>query len=229
MIRLHLTLAITLCGALCHPLPAWCQDKYLLKIVQQAPPMEINESIRALLDGHAYQILDGNGNVRCEIWFRKVVPVQATPEQVQNGLTYQEIPQTTLLGAVRYAQVGRDYRGQKIKPGVYTLRFALQPQDGDHMGTAPNPEFCLLVAADKDVGPELLDVKKLHELSASSMGGNHPGVLLLMCDSKPQAQPHLAEKQDEHWVLEIQLKADAHGKGAVLGIGLTVVGKSSAA
>ena len=28
-----------------------------------------------------------------------------------------------------------------MKPGVYTLRFALQPQNGDHLGVSPNREF----------------------------------------------------------------------------------------
>ena len=35
----------------------------------------------------------------------------------------------------------------------------MQPMDGDHMGTAPYNEFCLLIPADKDKKPDLLDVE----------------------------------------------------------------------
>jgi len=50
-------------------------------------------------------------------------------------------PRTTLLGALRVHKTEIDYRKQKLKEGVYTLRLAYQPADGDHMGTAPNAEF----------------------------------------------------------------------------------------
>ena len=39
-----------------------------------------------------------------------------------------------------------------VPPGVYTLRLGYQPQDGDHMGTAPHSEFCLACPAAEDNG-----------------------------------------------------------------------------
>ena len=47
-----------------------------------------------------------------------------------------------MVGAVQFPEVWKDYRKQKIKAGVYTLRIGVQPEDGDHMGTAPFNEFC---------------------------------------------------------------------------------------
>ena len=49
-------------------------------------------------------------------------------------------------GNARDRRLSSDIRGKVVKPGVYTLRYALQPQNGDHLGAAPNREFLLLVA-----------------------------------------------------------------------------------
>src|SRR5262249_28431132 len=127
------------------------EAKYTIKTTKNAPPKELKEPIRKLLDEQSVQMLDDKGTVYCEVWFRKDVPAMATAAQVKNGLTFRDnLKETTILGAVQFAQEAKDYRKQKIKAGVYTLRLGFQPMDGDHMGTAPNPEFCLLVPADDD-------------------------------------------------------------------------------
>ena len=71
-----------------------------------------------------------------------------------------------------------DYKKQRIPAGLYTLRLAIQPQDGDHMGTAPYNEFCLFCPAAEDKKPDPLTVKDLRELSTKSTD-NHPGVFVL--------------------------------------------------
>ena len=96
-----------------------------------------------LLSDKCVQLLDPKGELLVEVWFRKAWPAKATEAQIKNGLTYAEIPETTLVGALRVVKQWTDYRKQKIKPGVYTLRIAHQPMDGDHMGTAPYSDFCL--------------------------------------------------------------------------------------
>ncbi len=55
---------------------------------------------------------------------------------------------------VRFPQGMSDYRGQSLPPGVYTLRYQLLPQDGNHMGVAPNPDFLLASPAASDSRPE---------------------------------------------------------------------------
>ena len=98
-----------------------------------------------------------------------------------------------------------DYRKQKIKEGVYTLRLAYQPADGDHMGTAPNNEFCLPVAADDDKDAALMKPKALQETSAKVAGGNHPAVLLLFPPAAKAPDAAKLEKDDDE-----RLGADAN-------------------
>lgn len=210
-------------------LPVGALAQYTIKEADAAPPKEVNESIRKQLRERAVQLRDAKDALLCEVWFRKEVPGKATPEQIKNGLTYRELPESTLLGVLKVTETIIDYRKQKIKPGVYTLRLAFQPQDGDHMGTAPHPEFCVAVPADSDKGAATLDIKELHELSAKSAGAAHPGVFLLFPQLKPEAAAKLVKKEDGAWAVTTQLDVRVGDKKAVIGLALTLVGVSSAA
>ena len=204
-------------------------SKYTIKQANNAPPKEVKEPIRKLLADKSIQLLN-NGAVTCELWLRRDVPVKATPEQIKNGLTYREVEESTIFGAVRFEQEWTDYRKQKVKPGVYTLRLGFQPMDGDHMGTAPYPDFCLLLPAKIDEKPDLMEAKELRELSAKAAGGSHPTVLLLFPNEKPEDKPQLADKGSSTWVLTVKEPITVDGKKAAegLGLGLTLIGQTSA-
>lgn len=197
-----------------------------VKAEKVAPPAELNDAIKELLSDEAIQIVNDKG-IHCTVWFRKEIPSKATAEQVKNGLTYREIPQTTMIGAIQLPQKWIDFRKQEIPKGVYTLRLALQPMDGDHMGTAPHNEFCLLCPANKDVKPETMAVKDLHELSAMTTGATHPSVLLLFPNSKPEAEPKLASKGSGIFVLNVKRPIVAGNEKTTLGFGFTVAGHLS--
>ena len=222
-------LAVLVIGFTAAAAVAHAQDeKYTLKTAESKPPSELKPAIAELLESAAVQVFDSKDQLYCEVWFRKSVPAKATEAQVQNGLTYREFEVSTVIGAIRFAQKGKDYRGQDVPAGVYSLRLAYQPQDGDHMGTAPHTEFCLLVAAGKDEKPAMMESKALYDASAKSIGGGHPAVFLLFPTAKPASKPELADQGMGHWVIRQELKAEANGKPAKIGIGLTVAGHSSA-
>jgi hypothetical protein len=210
--------------------PVWAADaKYSVKTAKTAVPKEIKGPVAKVLSDRSVQVQDAKGKLVCELWLRKEVPAKAAAAQAKNGLTYQELEETTLLGAVRFVQPGSDYRKQKIKPGVYTLRLGLQPMDGDHMGTAPYPEFCLVVPADQDEKPDpYKDPKELQDLSTQATGTSHPGIFLLFPTPKAEDTPKLEDKGDGHWVLTWKGDVKANGKKTYLGVGLTLFGHSAA-
>src|SRR5207249_6531385 len=119
----------------------------------------------------------------------KSLESKATAEEAKAGLKYAHLEETTVVGAVKFPEMWIDYRKQKIKPGVYTLRLGLQPMDGDHQGTAPFNDFLLLAPADKDKTTDALDPKELQALSAKAAGRKHPGVMLLFPNKKPGDAP----------------------------------------
>jgi hypothetical protein len=189
------------------------------------PPTELDESVRTLLGGRCVQLLDAGGDAAVEFWFCKETPAKATEAQIKNGLTYREVAESTVLGAVRVDKAFSDYRRQALAPGVYTLRLAFQPPTDDHTGSAPYTEFCLACPADEDKKPDLLEPKALQALSIKSTG-KHPAVFLLFPGKDPGAGPKLINKGDGHWVLMTRLDARVGDAKAALLVGLTVAGAS---
>src|SRR5581483_2497777 len=153
-----------------------------------------------------------------------------TPEQVKNGLTYRELEQTTLMGAMHVVKQITDYRKQPIKPGVYTLRLGFQPQDGDHMGTAAYSEFLLACPAAEDKKPDTMPPMALQELSKKATGGGHPGVFLLFPGGKDAGDaPKLVDKGEGHRVLFLKEAINAGGTKGTIGVGMTLIGNSPSA
>lgn len=206
-------------------------DEYQIKTVDKTPaPKEVQEPIRKLLGERSVQLLNAKGDLLAEVWFRKDMPVKATEAQINNGLTYAEVPESTVFGVLRFPKQSTDYRKQKIPAGVYTLRLSNQPMDGDHMGTAPYSEFLLLSPAAEDKTPETMEAKKLQEMSGKApQSGGHPGVLLLFPGKGADATPKLEKKEENHWVLLFLLEVKAGEKKAILPVGLTLIGVSSSA
>ena len=204
------------------------EAKYSIKVADTAPPKELDASIQKLLGKQSVQLYDAGGKMIAEYWFRAEIPAEATAEQIKNGLTYREVPETTLLGAVRFEQDARDYRKQKVKAGVYTLRLGYQPMDGDHSGSSDSQDFLVAIGARSDKSPAALDVKMAIKASADSIGTGHPAVFMLFPNSKPGAKPELAAKPKHHYVLNTKgaIVVGGKGTGTSLGIGLTVVGSA---
>lgn len=198
--------------------------KFSVKAATTDPPAELADSVRKLFDARSVQFADASGKTIAEFWFRKEIPVDATPEQVKNGLTYREIRQTEILGAVRFDQNWTDYRKQKVKAGVYTLRLGYQPMDGDHQGSSEFQDFALLVSAGRDTKTATMDVKDLIEHSGKSIAGGHAAVFMLYPNPKAPAEPEWQTRPRNHGFLGVRAEAVAGKAKAPLGIGLTLHG-----
>jgi len=88
-----------------------------------------------------------------------------------------DLPEGTLIGAVKLNADGRDIRGRPLKAGVYTLRYAIQPVTDDHFGVSPFRNFLLLAPAAVDTDPAARDHDATVALSTQTLGGKHPAVL----------------------------------------------------
>jgi hypothetical protein len=203
-------------------------DKLTVKVADQEPPKELADAVRAVLAGKAMTVTDDAGKVVCTVWAAKELEAKATADEVKAGPKYAHVEETTVVGAVQFPAEWRDYRKQKVKAGVYTLRLGIQPMDGDHQGTAPFNDFCLLCPAGMDKAPDLLEVKAMHELSAKSTGRKHPAMMLLFPNKKPADAPAVEAKPKDHWLLNYGVPVGAGGEKAVLGFGLVVAGVTEA-
>jgi hypothetical protein len=92
------------------------------------------------------------------------------------GSSWADVPEGTLVGAVKLDADLRDIRGRMMKAGVYTLRYGIQPKTDDHFGVSPFRNFLLLSPAAVDKDPAARDHDGTIELSKQTLGGDHPAV-----------------------------------------------------
>lgn len=195
--------------------------KWTVKVIEAGLPSELKAGVQAALSTAALEVRDETGKVVAVFWPRKELPLK---DKGASG--YATLAEGVLVGAVQWHQPWVDYRKQKVKPGVYTLRFARQPMDGDHMGTAPYNDFLLLVPAALDEKVDVLPVEELHELSGKSVGRKHPSMMLLFPYRKGNgAGAQLTARPQDHLTLDFTVPVAGGGQ---LGFALTVIGQTMA-
>jgi hypothetical protein len=185
-----------------------------------APPAEITKEIQDMLDPQGTRVENEQGNTLCEVWLRKTVPTNPNPS-ASSDLLYGALSEGTFLGALRFPDAATDYRGQAIKAGVYTLRYALIPQDGNHMGVNPYRDALVLVPMAADTSLEkALDFDGLVKLGRLASGTPHPG-FLVGAQTSGDMFPAVVKDDQGHWNLQLK----AHGQSGDFPIAFTVVGK----
>jgi len=203
---------------------AHAQD-YKVESFDAAAPAELAPAIRETLSSAALRVIGPQGPL-CEIWFRAAVPARATAEQ-KLGVAYGQFEEGTLFGAVRFLRENRDFRKQLVKPGVFTLRYALNPVDGNHMGVSPIRDFLLLLPAAEDVSPANFTRDDTLKLSKKSIGLNHPSVWSVTSGEGEHSKlPDVVRLEEEDaWVLYFRVQVQpVGGAAAPLTLGLIVVG-----
>lgn len=173
-----------------------------------APPSDdIPEAVAALLGEDGVRVTDGSGNTVVEVWGRTAAfDGEGT---AGFGVRYDFIPEGALIGIARFPE-GSDFREQDIPAGVYTLRFGLHPEDGNHMGVAPSRDFVLVSPAAKDTdATKNYSFDELVNLSYET-GNSHPTILRVELPDSDEI-PNLWENDYEHWILDFPVVDDAMG------------------
>jgi hypothetical protein len=89
------------------------------------------------------------------------------------------------------------------------MRFALQPQDGNHLGSAEFLYFAVLVPAKLDTKPDgIADYKALVKASSKETATDHPVILSLRPPSSTDGDvPKLCEPAAEHKSVRVKIPA----------------------
>jgi hypothetical protein len=178
---------------------------FTLKTAEQAPPPQIGESIRGLLQPKAIQLMNGD-KAAFQLWLRQEIPLKSKPSSPAAALA--AIPETTWLGALSIQADGfKDYKDNDIARGIYTIRFALQPQDGDHLGTAEFNYFAVLLPPDLDKETNsFTKFAPMVKASGKLTSSGHPQVLSLRPVSTPSGEiPAITEPAPEHKAIRLKL------------------------
>ncbi|HEY1602519.1 MAG TPA: hypothetical protein VGG64_23145 [Pirellulales bacterium] len=170
--RLRYAIAV---GLLCLSVgPVLAADDYKIAAIDQASPDEVSPDLAKLLSPKALKVTNGK-RVLCEIWLRRAVPIRADFAPSQTELYPFDVGQ--VVGVIRFPRKTSDFRNQEIGAGVYTLRYGLQPVDGNHVGTSETRDFLLLSPAAEDKDPAKLEVDNLYKLSRDASETTHPAIL----------------------------------------------------
>lgn len=152
-------------------------------------------AVKAAISDAGYRVIGGDGAVLAEIWPAKSA---VATKSTSSTAVYPEFVSGAFYGIVTFPKGGGDYRGQKISAGTYSMRYQLLPDDGNHLGVAPNPDFFLLVPVDADTDPSAkLEYAALVRLSAKSAGTAHPAPFQL---ATPAAKPVDVNEDQGHTV-----------------------------
>ncbi len=169
------------------------------------------EITRALEDkGYSVTLDDGWS---AEFWFARAL---STAAKESAGALYPALSNGEFVAVVSYPKGTSDYRGQVIPPGKYTLRYQYLPQDANHMGVSPNPDFLLALPLEADPDPaEPLPYKRLVSLSAKSAGTAHPAVIAMASPGKPG---NVVKDDQGMTVMTVEVLTATTGKTEMLGI-----------
>lgn len=194
------------------------------KVEPIGPPTDAaaSDALKKALEPTGYRVLLDDGSEWCKVWLAASVPASGKTEV--EGALFPQLAESTLIGAISFSKAATDYRGQGIQPGLYTLRYELLPNDGNHLGVADNRDFALLIRAADDPDPAAkFDFKQLVALSRKATGTGHPGPINLLQPASDTA-PAFSNDGQEHWVFADKLKMQT---GAPLLIGIVVKGKAA--
>ncbi len=171
-----------------------------------------SDDLKKAVEDKGYRVVLDDGWA-AEFWFARAL---ATASKESPGALYPELSNGEFVGVVSFPKGSTDYRGQAIPAGTYTLRYQYLPQDANHMGVSPNPDFLLAIPLTDDPDPaETLPFKKLVRLSAKTTGTAHPAVIAMGTAGTPAA---VATDDEGMTILTVEVPTAVSGKTDKLGI-----------
>ncbi len=194
-----------------------------------APPSDLPRALADALQPTGARLVNGQGAGVCEVWLRKSVPIQ----QEAGGSTdilYSRLSVGTMVGVLHFLSAGSDFRGQPVKAGFYTLRYAQIPQDGNHMGVSTYRDFLLLGSVAADTQPDqAMTFDALVKLSRQASGTGHPAILSLAPATETKALPAVWSDDQGHWLLQVKVPGKSSTGDQDFPMAIILVGKTEAA
>jgi len=216
--KLHRVLGLTLAIQLCALLSAFGQGNYKVETIGAAPA-DVPASISGDLDSQGARVTNDQGATVCEVWLRKSFPANPNPS-TSSDILFGALAEGTFVGVLHFPNETPDFRSQTIKPGYYTLRYALIPQDGNHMGVNPYRDAFHLAPVSGDTDPsKTLTTDQMVKLGTQASGTPHPA-FLVGAQVNGTTFPSVFKDDSGHWDLQLT----GHGASGNLPLAFTVVG-----
>jgi len=201
--------------------PLALAENFKVESIAALKDSAVNEATRSALDDKGLRVTDDKGKTVCDIWFRKEIP--AGKEEIP-GASFGQIAEGTFIGVINFPSNTSDFRGQGVKAGWYTLRYALILQDGNHLGVSAARDFFLICPAADDKDPNTtMKMDEMLKLSRAAAGTGHPSAWYFgMATTDEKDLPKIVNNEHEHVILETTLKTTSGS----LAIGMVVIGRT---
>lgn len=204
---------------------AWAQGNY--KAVSGGGPNApgISSALRGALESQGIRFEDGQGAPLCQIWWRKGIPTKKGSSS--GDVLYPELSVGEFVGVISLPKGMTDYRGQSIKPGTYSLRYAQIPQDGNHMGVSSYRDFLLMIPVADDADPsQMMTFDQVVKASRLAVGTGHPAVLMLDPVNQGNTRVPAAVQDDQgYWALDVKLDVSQNGQLQDMPFAVVLVGQ----
>ncbi len=181
------------------------------KVERTGPaPAAVSSATKAAIEDKGYRVTLDDG-WSAELWLARSLKVTTKDAP---GALYPELSNSQFVGVVSLPKGMTDFRGQAIPGGIYSLRYQLIPQDANHMGVSPNPDFLLAIPIASDDKPDAVyPLAKLVALSSKSTGA-HPAVIAMAS----AGEPGTAAFDDQKMLVITVSLSSSSGKPESLGI-----------
>ena len=173
-------------------------DQPTLGAADGAPPEGVSDEIRAVIGADGVRATLASG-VNLDFWLRAEQPAGANSNP---AASFPDLGVGTLVGVVRIDGPWSDYKGNPIEPNVFTMRYGIRPEDGNHMGVSVHLDFVLLVPVAEDM---TVDVEwgqdDLNIMSFAATGIGHPAVMSLAPNWEGISEPAIFQDDAGGWAL----------------------------
>lgn len=187
------------------------------------PPEGVDASIVAQLGEVAVAVTlvddEEEASELCRFWVAKAWTL-GLPGEVTGDFAPIQYPIApgSLVGMIQLSRGCLDFREQPLPQGVYTVRYAVQPDMDVHRESHDSRDFLVLLPSDEDRSAEaMVDPEQLIKLSAKVAMTTHPAIIPLL----EPAEAHEActvrrdDRDPDGWILSLPGR-DADGKAVPL-------------
>lgn len=202
------------------------EDEYSVQALSEPAPSDagISAEVAAQLSPTGFKVMKGSNRTVCSFWPVKELATKKDFQPTAALLYPLEMGQ--LVGVINFKRKAEDFRGQEIESGTYTVRFALQPEDGNHVGTSDTRDFVLLLKPSDDPSPAVLPKEQLIPKSALVTGATHPCMMALQSAVGGPAKLPAVEHDAGRDLTSLVFNQKKAG-GGDLAMRLVVVGKAA--
>ncbi len=202
---------------------AYGQNAFQVEIMEGTPMADaVSADFAYQFSDQGYRVKSEAGRTVVELWLSKQWEIEADFQATEQRL-YPFIP-GQLIGLLHLSRKGSEFRKQEVTSGWYTLRFGLQPVDGNHEGTSVTRDFLLMIGIERDEVTKKWSEKDLFVASSESIGAAHPSMLSLQRADKSAKVTIRHDSEKDWWILHGLGNRFSAGKLEAMPLDIVVVG-----